>query len=397
MCLVYGLSRIDTPILEDIILFERGVGNSTDIVEKQMFVVNTKSRDKLVLRPEGTASIARAYIEQGMINLPHPLKLYYIGPFFRYEQPQSGRFRQMHQFGFEIIGEKNPVLDAQIIQLFLTIADHLGLKGLSVYLNSIGCPECREEYKKVLKEWLGAKSKKLCADCNRRVRNNPLRMLDCKDEKCHQMIVGSPNIVDQLCQECHDHFKKVLEFLDELEVPYFLDPHLVRGLDYYTKTVFEIYSETDTEKQLALGGGGRYDNLIKDLGGKDTPAVGAAFGMERIVSLMKRQQVKVFQKPNPKVFLVQLGDLGKIKGLKLFAELYKAGVLVGESFGKDSIKSQLKIADKLGVKFSLILGQQEALDNTVILRDMESGVQEVIPLGKIASEVKKRLKSIKTK
>ncbi|PJE58229.1 MAG: histidine--tRNA ligase [Candidatus Portnoybacteria bacterium CG10_big_fil_rev_8_21_14_0_10_36_7] len=391
---IYGFSRIDTPIVEDTALFERGTGEATEVVSKQMYSFKTKGGYNLTLRPEGTPSIARAYIQHGMINLPHPLKLYYIGPFFRHEQPQSGRFRQFHQFGFEIIGEKSPVLDAQIIQIFLTICENLGLKNLSIHLNSIGCPSCRPEYRKVLKDWLGAKSKKLCLDCRVRIKKNPLRVLDCKDEKCKQMINGAPNIIDYLCSDCKTHFKKLLEFLDELEIPYFISPFLVRGLDYYTKTVFEVFSDAGEEDPVALGGGGRYDVLISDLGGKDTSAVGAAFGIERLVNLMKKQQVKLSQRPAPKVFLVHLGDLGKVKSLKLFNDLYRAGIIAGEAFGKDSIKSQFKIADRIGAKFSLILGQQEALDNAVILRDMESGVQEVIPLPNIAVEVKKRLRKV---
>lgn len=389
----YGFERIDTPIIEDSSLFLNGLGLTSDIVEKQMYTFKTKGGDSLTLRPEGTASIARAYIEHGLSVLPQPLKLYYIGPMFRHEQPQSGRFRQFYQFGFEVIGEKDPVIDAQLIKLMFNIYSELGLKGLTVQINSIGCSVCRPGYRSALKDYYRSRVKKLCSDCRRRFSENPLRLLDCKEEKCQIFKQQAPHIIDHLCQECHNHFKSVLEFLDELELPYSLNPFLVRGLDYYTKTVFEVAPENAQSQAVAIGAGGRYDDFIEALGGKNTPAVGAAGGFERTINLMKYQQIKLpVSVAKVKVFLVQLGELAKKKSLSLYEEFRKAGLAPAEAFSKQSITSQLRIANKLDAQISLILGQKEVLDGNIIMREMKTGVQEIIPLEKILAEVKKRLK-----
>lgn len=388
----YGFQKIETPIMEDAELFIRGTGSSTDIVGKQMFFVKTAGGANLALRPEGTPGVVRAYMENGMASLPQPIKLFYYGPMFRYEQPQAGRWRQFYQFGLEIFGDSGAVLDAQIIQFCFHLFHSVGLKKINIQINSLGCPQCRPTYRKALLDYYRYRKDKVCPDCRRRIKENPLRLLDCKEEKCQLIKAHAPVMVDYLCDECRKHFKEVLEFLDELEIPYFLNSVLVRGLDYYTKTIFEIFWEEEGTSQLALGGGGRYDNLVKGLGGKPTPAVGVSLGMDRIVDLMKKEQVRVSSGPNFKVFLIQLGVLGKKKSLKLFAKLHQAGILAAESMSRDSIKAQMKIADKLGVKFVLILGQQEALDNTVIIRDMQSGVQETVPQEKVAEELKKRFR-----
>jgi len=393
----YGFARIDTPLVEEAALFVRGTGETSEVVEKQMYIFKTKGGDNVSLRPEGTPGVARAYIEHGMVELPHPVKLYYFGPMFRYESPQAGRYRQFYHAGVEMIGGQEPVLDAQIIQFFLHFLNNLGLKKLEVHINSLGCPDCRPAFRRALSGYYRSKKSHLCSDCQQRLKANPLRLLDCKDEKCQPIKAGAPLMLDYLCTQCRHHFKAVLEFLEELEIPYFLNNHLVRGLDYYTKTVFEIFREQDKEEfesealGSALGGGGRYDELIKVLGGKPTPAVGAALGVERVIDLMKEQGVKIGPRSSPKVFLVQLGELGQRKILKLFGELHQAQIPVAESVSKSSIKAQLKIADRLGVKFAVILGQQEALEGTVILRDMQSGVQEIIPRSKVVNELKKRL------
>ncbi|OGZ33414.1 MAG: histidine--tRNA ligase [Candidatus Portnoybacteria bacterium RBG_19FT_COMBO_36_7] len=399
----YGFARIDTPIIEDTELFIKGTGQTTDIVQKQMYSFRTLGNDSLTLRPEGTPGVIRSYIQSGMINAPHPVKLYYFGPMFRYEHPQAGRYRQFYQFGFETIGGQEPVLDVQLIQLFSHILNDLGLKKINVQVNSLGCPECRPGFRRGLVDYYRSRKNRICPDCQKRIKINPLRLLDCKEEKCQPIKTDAPLPLDYLCHGCHNHFKSVLEFLDELDIPYFLNHQLVRGLDYYTKTVFEVWPESDSvqspEKEeaqeikepISLGGGGRYDNLVKMLGGKVTPSAGFAAGIERIIYLMKEQGVKLPSKSNAKVFLVQLGELGQRKSMKLFEELHKAEIKVAESLSKPSIKSQLRIADKLGVKFSLILGQQEALDSSVIIRDMQSGVQETVPKEKVVNELKKRL------
>jgi len=390
----YGFQKIDTPIAESAELFSRGIGLSTDIVEKQMYLLRTRGGDFLALRPEGTAPIVRAYIQHGMWNLPQPVKLWYWGPFFRYEHPQAGRLRQFHQFGLEILGEESSAGDAQIIFLLVLILRELKLRDIIVDVNSLGDSQCRPYYKKVLLNYLRSRQQGLCIDCRRRMRENPLRILDCKEEKCQRIKAEAPQMVDHLCEECKAHFKEVLEFLDELQLPYRLNPFLVRGLDYYTKTVFEIYEEgEELLRQAALAGGGRFDGLVKLLGGKPTPAVGGAAGIERIGAAMKEKGMKIGAGFAPKVFLAQLGPLAKRKSLGLLEEFRKANIPVAESLGKDSLKTQLGRANKLGVAWSLIMGHKEALEGTVILREMASGRQETVKLEKVVEEVSKRLKS----
>ncbi len=390
----YGFEKIDTPILEETELFSKGIGLATDIVKKEMYSLKTKGGDYLSLRPEGTAPVARAYIENGMKNWPQPVKLWYFGPFFRYEKPQLKKYRQFWQFGFEILGESNSVADAQIIQILYVILKELKLKNLFVKVNSIGCNQCRPYYKKLLTSYFKSREFSLCGDCKRRLRENVLRILDCKEENCQKIKAGAPQTLDHLCDECHLHFKEVLEFLDEIEIPYNLDPYLVRGLDYYSKTVFEIFSRDEDEEtsQIALGGGGRYDRLIKPLGGKETPACGMAGGVERIIDLMKIQDVKIFKGSKKQIFLAQLGGLAKRKSLKLLEDFRKAKIKVSESFGRDSLKAQLNRANRLGSKYTLILGQKEAIENSIIVRNMETGRQETVKLEKVVEVMRKKLK-----
>jgi len=392
----YGFGRIETPILEQAELFSRGVGMGTDIVEKQMYVLKTKGGDVLALRPEYTAPVVRAFIEKGMESLSKPVKLWYFGPCFRHEKPQAGRYRQFWQFGFEILGEQKPVVDAQTVQIFLNILKELKLKNLFLQINSIGDSKCRTSYKKVLSRYLRSNQAGLCADCRRRLKQNPLRVLDCKIEKCQRVVAQGPQIIDYLCKECRNHFKEVLEFLDVLEIPYRLNPYLVRGLDYYTKTVFEIFlgrsSEEPSSGQIALVGGGRYDGLAKILGGKETPACGAAAGVERIVALMKENEFRLKAGKKPQLFLAQLGPIAKRKALVLLEEFRKAGVPVAEAFSKDSLRIQLARANRLGVKYALVLGQKEVFEGKVILRDMEKGSQKSIKLEKVVEIMKKKLK-----
>jgi histidyl-tRNA synthetase len=389
----YQFEKIDTPIVEDSQIFLKGIGLSSDIVEKQMFTFKTKGGDYLTLRPEGTAPVVRAFFEHGMASLPQPLKLWYFGPFFRYEHPQAGRFRQFWQVGFEVLGEEGAVIDAQIIQIFYNLLKELKLKNLIVEINSIGDSQCRPYYKKLLVNYFKTRESALCSDCRRRLKINPLRILDCKEEKCQQVRANAPQILDYLCEECKKHFKEVLEFLDEIELPYHLNPYLVRGLDYYTKTVFEIFEESEEGKQVgALGGGGRYDNLAKLLGGKNFPACGGAVGIERVISLMKARKIKQPLPPQPKIFLAQLGNLAKKRSLKLLEEFRREKILVAESLGRDSLKSQLSRANRFNIRYVLIIGQKEVLEGTIILRDMVSGKQEIVRLDKIVREIKKRLK-----
>ena len=389
----YSFDKIETPILEFAEIFQKAVGDDTDIVGKEMYTFRTKGGDMVSLRPEGTAPVMRSYLENGMHNLPQPVKLWYIGPFFRYERPQAGRFRQFHQFGFEVIGEGNPSIDSQVIQMSYDVLKELGFKNLTIEVNSIGDSECRPYYKKILTSYFKSRKSSLCTDCQRRLKENPLRILDCKDEKCQRVKAGAPQIIDHLCEKCHAHFKEVLEFLDELQLPYTLNPYLVRGLDYYTKTVFEIVETSEDGKSLGtLCGGGRYDNLAKMLGGRDTPGCGSAAGIERIVSLMKSREMKTGKKEEaPKIFLAQLGQLAKRKSMKLFEEFRDAKIPVAESFSKDSLKTQLRTANKMNIRWVLIFGQKEALEDFITLRDMDTGTQKEIKLDKVVEEMKEKI------
>ncbi|MDP2934477.1 MAG: histidine--tRNA ligase [bacterium] len=388
----FGFGRIDTPIFEDVRIYIKGTGQTSDIVQKEIYTFKSKGGEFLALRPEFTPGIVRAYIEHGMRNLPQPVKLYSIGPLFRHDKPQAGRYRQFHQINFEIIGDSSAVSDVQIIQVFVSILKKLNLKKFYLYINSIGCLICTPKYKKILLGYYRQRLDKICPDCHRRFKENSLRLLDCKKEKCQKIAKEAPQMIDFLCDECHGHFKETLEFLDELEIPYILDPYLVRGLDYYTKTVFEIWEDKEGNSQGALVGGGHYDNLVEMFKGKPNPGVGAAAGIERIINSLKKQDVKIPEGEKPRVFIIQLGDLGKKKSLKLFEEFQRNGIRVGEAFSKPSIKSQLKIADKEGTEMALILGQKEALEGNIIIRDMVSGAQETVSLEKVINEVKRRLK-----
>lgn len=391
----YGFETIETPILEMTEVFEKGIGSSTDIIEHEIYTLKTKGGDSLALRPELTAGVVRAYIENGFFNQPQPVKFFHYGPVFRHEAPQAGRYRQFHQADFDVIGEGDAVVDAQIIQLIYAILTEIGLKNLNIRINSIGDKNCWNKYRDEIKMYYRNKIGQLCRNCKKRFRENPLRLLDCKEEECIVLKSSAPNTVDYLDKACHDHFKLVLEFLDELGLPYILDPYLVRGLNYYTRTVFEIVPEESSGSQVALASGGRYDYLVAGLGGKPTPAVGGSIGVERAVNEMRKQDVKTSPlRPRARVFLAQLGDLARKKSLKLFGDFRKSNIYASESFGRDSIKAQLRVADRLGADLALIIGQKEAIDDTVILREMQSGVQEIISVEKIIDEVKKRLKKI---
>ncbi len=393
----YNFDKIETPILEYAEVFQKAVGDDTDIVGKEMYTFKTKGGDMVSLRPEGTAPVMRSYLEHGMHNLPQPVKLWYMGPFFRYERPQAGRFRQFHQFGFEVLGEANPSIDSQVIQVSYDVLKELGFKNLAIEINSIGDSECRPYFKKTITSYLRSRKSSLCTDCQRRLKENPLRIFDCKEEKCQRVKAGAPQMIDHLCEKCHAHFKEVLEFLDEMELPYTLNPYLVRGLDYYTKTVFEIVETTEDGKALGtLIGGGRYDNLAKVLGGRDVPGCGSAAGIERIISLMKTREMKTATKTeDPKIFLAQLGQLAKRKSMKLFEEFRSAKIPVAESFSKDSLKAQLRAANKLNIKWVLIFGQKEALEDFITLRDMDTGAQKEIKLDKVVEEMKDKIKEEK--
>ena len=388
----FNYGRIETPILEETNLFVRAVGKETDIVQKEMYTFQDTSGESITLRPEATASIARAYVTHGMLNQPQPVKFWYWGPMFRHERPQSGRYRQFYQFGFEALGEDSPVLDAQIIMIANDFFKEMGLP-ITVQINSLGTPESRQAFKTELVSYYRSRRGQLCEDCKKRLNKNPLRLLDCKDEGCRGLRNEAPQIVDWLDDGSKNHFMKVLEALDEADVPYVMNPFLVRGLDYYTQTVFEIWPEGDDDeaRQNALGGGGRYDLLVEMLGGRPTPATGFAIGVERVISYLRSAEAKVPAVEKPEIFFAQLGEQARIKALALFEEFRKARIPLAEAFSKDSLKAQLEIANKLGAQYTLILGQKEVLDGTILIRDMEAGIQEIVDQKKIVRQIQKKL------
>jgi len=378
ICQLYGYERIDTPAFEDTGLFTRSVGEETDIVQKQMYTFEDRGGNKMTLRPEGTAPVCRAYLEHGLHNLPQPVKLYYLASIFRYERPQSGRYRQHYQFGYEAIGDGDPTLDAEVIDMAWQFFLSLGLRHLSLKVNSIGCKQCRPEYLASLKDYYADYTQNRCPDCKTRLKINPLRLLDCKKPSCQQIANSAPKSIDHLCPQCNNHFNQLKRYLALLELPFEIDHRLVRGLDYYTRTVFEIQPEAEGA-QSALGGGGRYDDLIEELGGKPTPAIGFATGIERIVLNLKKQGVPIPTLPRPEVFIAYVGDEARDEAIKLAAMLRQAGIGIIEATGSKSLKAQLRQANTLGAHYTVIIGEQEVKSGTVILRDMTTSQQQTIP------------------
>src|SRR3989344_8056676 len=389
----YGFSRIETPIVEEKDLFVRTVGEHTDMVEKEMYALRSRGREDLVLRPEITAPIVRSYLENGMHRLPQPQKLYYFSQTFRYEKPQAGRFRQFWQIGAEVLGgESDPIHDAQTIIAFYKLIEDLKLGNIVVGINSIGGANDRQNYKKKLVDYYRKHSKEICKDCARRIKTNPLRVLDCKVKGCQVVKEDAPIILDNLSSSSKAHFKQVLEFLDELSIPYILKLNLVRGLDYYNRTVFEIYIAEEDREDLSLVGGGRYDYLAEQLGGRQTAGVGAAMGVERMVELIKEKHPDYGSSRSRKeIYLVHVGALAKRKSVSLLEELRKGGVNVVSNLGKSSLSAQLEGANKIGAPIALILGQKEVFEESIIIRDMRAGTQETVPLDRVVLEIKKRL------
>jgi len=383
ICELYSYQRIDTPTFEDAGLFVRSIGEETDIVEKEMYTLEDRSGDKLTLRPEGTASVCRAYVEHGMHTLPQPVRLYYDAAIFRYERPQAGRYREHHQFGVEALGEIDPALDAEIIDIAWQFYVNLGLDGLILNLNSIGCNVCRPAYLDTLRGYYAQHLSMLCPDCQRRLARNPLRLLDCKKASCIPLADQAPRSTDYLCGECADHFDQLERYLALLNLPFIVNHRLVRGLDYYTKTVFEIAPEGEVVAQATIGAGGRYDNLIEQLGGKPTPAIGFATGIERLVLNLKKQKRAVPEPVSPSVFIAYLGQDAKEEAIKLVSLLRRSGLSVILACGDRSLKAQLKQANSTGARQAVIIGEDEIKRGTVVLRDMDKGEQQTIQLGEV--------------
>ena len=387
ICQLYGYERLDVPAFEDAQLFARSVGEETDIVTKEMYTFTDRGGNQLTLRPELTASVCRAYLEHGWHNLPQPVKLYSLASVFRYERPQAGRYREHHQFNYEAIGDADPALDAEVIDMSWQFYKSLNLQHLSLHLNSIGCKQCRPQYLAVLTDYYVRYARNLCPDCKTRLKKNPLRLLDCKQPPCQQIADSAPKSTQHLCPECAEHFSQLKIYLGLLELPFEVNHRLVRGLDYYTRTVFEIQTEEEGA-QSTLGGGGRYDDLIEELGGKPTPGIGLATGLERIILNLKKQNIPIPPLPQPQVFIAYIGDEARDEAIKLTASLRRTGIAVIAAIGNQSLKAQLRQANNLSVRQAVIIGEQEVNTGTVILRDMTTSQQKTIPVAQLEEELR---------
>ena len=382
----YGYGRIDTPIFEDTGLFIRTVGESTDIVDKEMYTFQDRGNDALTLRPEGTAPVCRAYLEHGLHNLPQPVRLYYLIPLFRYDRPQAGRYRQFHQFGVEAIGDSDPAVDAEVIELAWRFYERLGLRGLALALNSIGDRVCRPQYLERLVEYYTPHAERLCQDCKDRLQRNPLRLLDCKQASCQPYAAQAPVSTDSLCPDCKEHWERLTAYLDDLGIAYSVDHKLVRGLDYYTRTVFEILPPAEGA-QSTLCGGGRYDGLIEELSGKPTPGIGFALGIERTILNLKRQGVAIPPIAAPTVAIAHLGAEGGRAAVKLAAGLRSSGIGAVLLPGQKSLKSQMRHAGALNAQCVVIIGEKEAAAGAAVVRDLAAGEQREVPLSGVAQAI----------
>ena len=383
----FGFSEMRIPVIERTDLFSRGIGEATDIVEKEMYTFTDRSGNSLTLRPEATASLARAYLEHQIYTFDPVAKLYFIGPMFRYERPQKGRYRQFYQIDAEVFGVANPMVDAEVITMLVHFLKQVGLEKLELQVNSLGCRGCRPRYREELKKFFGGKSSQLCEDCQRRLQTNPLRIFDCKVETCKEAVADGPQVVQFICPECQSHFEKVKEYLGVAGLTYVLNPRMVRGLDYYTRTAFEVVSY-DLGSQNAVAGGGRYDNLFQEIGGIDVPGIGFAVGMERLISLLP--EGKGFVK-TPHLFIAALGKETQEQAYRLLTQLHLAGIRAELDYEGKSLKSQMRRAGKLKTRYALILGDDELKRGQAALRDMEGKSQEDIPLNSLLAVLKEKI------
>lgn len=387
LCRRFGYSEIRTPIFEHTELFQRGIGEGTDVVDKEMYTFTDRGERSITLRPENTASAVRAYLQNKLYAQSNLVKLFYIGSMFRYDRPQAGRMREFHQFGVEALGEANPAVDAEVILLAMNLLEGLGLKDLELSINSVGCPKCRSKYRTMLQDFFRDKLEDLCEDCRSRFERSPLRILDCKKDSDKPYMADAPKITDCLCEECADHFAKLKELLTSAGVSFTHDPRLVRGLDYYTKTAFEI-KYPPLGAQSAVAGGGRYDGLIEEMGGNPTPAVGFATGLERLLLALESQNLLPEKNRSVDAYVVALGETAQAEGFKLLNSLRQQGLSAAMDFAGRSMKAQMKQANKLGAKYSVILGEDEIAEGVVMLRSMEDSSQAKVPMNQVAEKIK---------
>lgn len=375
----YGFKEIRTPVFEHTELFARGVGQTTDVVQKEMYTFDTKGGESVTLRPEGTAGAARAVLEHGLVNDSLPIKASYFVSCYRYEKPQAGRLREFHQFGLECYGTQSPAADAELICAAQSIFDRLGIKQLRLEINSIGCPTCRAEYHKALKEYFYGYKDELCETCNSRLEKNPMRILDCKSPVCSKIAQGAPKITDYLCDECKEHFASVQKYLDAAGVEYTVNPTIVRGLDYYTKTVFEFVTDF-IGAQGTVCGGGRYDGLIEELGGKHLPSLGFAMGIERLLMLMDKQGIEIPQPSTCDLYVAVMGESASLKSFEIIKAVRSCGLIAETDIVGRGLRAQMKYADKIGAKFSMVLGDNEIEQGKAVIKNMSSGEQTEIVL-----------------
>lgn len=387
LCRRFGYSEIRTPIFEHTELFQRGIGEGTDVVDKEMYTFTDRGERSITLRPENTASAVRAYLQNKLYAQSNLVKLFYIGSMFRYDRPQAGRMREFHQFGVEALGEANPAVDAEVILLAMNLLEGLGLKNLELSINSVGCPKCRSKYRTMLQDFFQDKLEDLCEDCRSRFERSPLRILDCKKDSDKPYMADAPKITDCLCEECADHFAKLKELLTSAGISFTHDPRLVRGLDYYTKTAFEI-KYPPLGAQSAVAGGGRYDGLIEEMGGNPTPAVGFATGLERLLLALESQNLLPEKNRSVDAYVVALGEAAQAEGFKLLNSLRQQGLSAAMDFAGRSMKAQMKQANKLGAKYSVILGEDEIAEGVVMLRSMEDSSQAKVPMNQVAEKIK---------
>lgn len=381
----YGFKEIRTPVFEHTELFQRGVGDTTDVVQKEMYTFNDKGERSITLRPEGTAGAIRAFLEHGLFNEPLPQKLYYLTGCYRYEKPQAGRLREFHQFGVECVGSPAPAADAEVIALAADIFDFLGVDGLTLEINSIGCPECRKEYHKALKEYFESYKDRLCETCLGRLDKNPMRILDCKSPVCSKIAEGAPKILDYLCDDCREHFAKVKKYLDVMGLEYTVNPTIVRGLDYYTRTVFEFVSN-DIGAQGTVCGGGRYDGLCKELGGNDIASLGFGLGIERLLLLMKAKGIEFPDEPKCELFIASMGEKASLKAAAIIREMRQEGLNVAFDVAGRSVKAQMKYANKLGACYTIVLGDTEIEEGKAKLKNMATGEEAEVELETFVDE-----------
>lgn len=390
ICYKFGYKQIRTPEFEHSNVFIRSIGDATDIVQKEMYTFTHRDKDTFCLKPEGTSGVVRAYVEHGMASLPSPVKLFYLTNCFRCENPQKGRQRQFHQFGIEAIGSPNPAIDAEVIMLADLFLKELGIKNVSLKINSVGCPECRKKYYEKLKAFLMPYKDKLCDDCKNRLEKNPMRVLDCKNDRCKEIVKDAPVMIDNLCDNCKSHMLLLEKYLESAGVKYETDPNIVRGLDYYTQTAFEFVCN-DLGAQSTVCGGGRYNSLVEMLGGSDTPGIGFALGIERLLLIMQAQGLIKEEKEYIDLYIVPLGEEESIKAFSLMSELINEGLSVSIDTMNRSLKAQMKYADKINARYVAIYGESEMEKGIMILRDMKTKQQQEVSPKEIKNILKEKL------